>query len=73
MASRRTMLMLIAVLSLAATVEAAKKIRCGSGDAACLVAAIDEANASTREVVIQLAAGVYTLDARMFAGDMKLR
>jgi Right handed beta helix region len=62
MAPLRTWSMLVAVLSLAASVEAAKKIKCGSGDAACLVAAVEDANASTREVVIQLAAGVYTLD-----------
>jgi hypothetical protein len=56
------LLTLLAVLSLAATAEAAKKIKCAAGDAHCLVAAIAEANAGSREVEIQLAAGVYVLD-----------
>jgi hypothetical protein len=58
----RALLTVVAVLSLAATAEAAKKIKCAAADASCLVAAIAEANAGSREVVIQLAAGVYTLD-----------
>jgi hypothetical protein len=58
----RTISLLVAVLSLAPSAEAAKKIKCGSGDTACLVAAVAAANASSRELVIQLAAGVYTLD-----------
>ena len=62
MAFPRTTLTLVAVLSLVAPLAAAKKIKCAPGDAECLVAAVEEANVSTREVVIQLAAGVYTLD-----------
>jgi hypothetical protein len=41
--------------------EAAKKFFCGGGDVGCLIAVIDEANASGKETVLTLDAGVYSL------------
>jgi hypothetical protein len=51
-------------LTLAFTLPAlAKTFHCGAGDAACLIAAINTANANGHKNTIELEAGVYTLTA----------
>ena len=53
-----------AALGLALTLPLAaqaKTFRCGAGDVACLIAAINEANANGEANTIRLAAGTYTL------------
>ena len=55
---------LLAVLSLSvlfSTLVQAKTFHCGAGDVQCLIAAMNEANASGKKNEIRLEAGTYTL------------
>jgi hypothetical protein len=55
-----TVLLLLGCVSAS---EGAKKVRCPGGDVQCLVGAVEEANISGDEIIVQLAAGEYLLDA----------
>ncbi len=50
------------ILASASSAEAARKFRCAGGDAACVIASIEESNADDRDTVLLLGRGVYTLD-----------
>jgi hypothetical protein len=53
---------LAVILASASSAEAARKVRCGGGDVACVIAAIEASNADGRDTVLVLDRGVYTLD-----------
>jgi predicted outer membrane repeat protein len=56
------MIALAVVLALAPAAAAARTFWCSGGDAACVIAAVEESNASDKDAVLLLGRGVYTLD-----------
>jgi hypothetical protein len=52
----------IAVILASAPSAEARTLRCADGNAACVIAAIEESNASDKDTVLLLGRGVYTLD-----------